>query len=197
MVSILAQAEFPGFSMQVHNHEFHLTSKLTDEIREYVSDFKDKPWDSYNLFDEDADCIKKLAEIIHNEVSQFNHYGEKRYDLYINGWVNVLWKWDSIKPHWHSAEKNSYYSCNISLDNYKSKTLFYPPWGDRNGHVIEMENNKGQGWFFPAWLWHEVPTIEDEERFTIGLDIHTADAYHQRDCTAPINRSRVLHEIYT
>ena len=127
----------------------------------------------------------------------FNHNGEKRNDLWINGWVNILHKHDNINPHFHSAEKESYYSCNISLNNYNSKTLFYPPWGDRNGHIIVQDNGKGQGMFFPQWLWHEVPPIDDPIRYTLGIDIHTDEMMKTADKTAPIRFSRKLNELYT
>ena len=197
MVEVIAQAEFPGFKMKIRTHQFTLSKTLTDEVLEHVMQMDLEAWDSYNLFDTDVDCIRQLAKKLHYEAGQFNRYGEIRNDLWINGWVNLLHKNDSIKPHFHSAEKNSYYSCNISLDNYTSKTLFYPPWGDRHGHIIEQENIKGRGMFFPQWLWHEVPPIEDEIRYTLGIDIHTDEMMENHDTTAPITRSIKLNEVYT
>lgn len=197
MVEVVAKAEFPGFKMEIRTHEFHLTEKLTNDIRNYVMGIGWTEWDSYNLFDHEEDCIKELAKVLHNEVCHFNHNAEKRNDLWINGWVNILYKNDSIKPHWHSAEKKSYYSCNVCLDNYESHTIFYPPWGDRNGHIITQKNTKGSGMFFPPWLWHEVPPISDPIRYTIGLDIHTDESMKDHDKNAPISRSRRLHEVYS
>lgn len=197
MVEVVAKAGFPGFSMEIRTHQFTLSEELTDSVRHFVMGLGEREWDGYNLFDEKEDCIKELAKVLHHEVGQFNHYAEVRDDLWINGWVNLLFENDSINPHFHSAEKESYYSCNISLDNYISKTVFYPPWGDRNGHIIVQDNVKGRGMFFPQWLWHEVPPIKDPVRYTLGIDIHTDEMMKIADQSAPIRFSRKLNEIYT
>ena len=199
MVDILATAEFPDFKMRIATQPFVVNETTTNELREYAIGIGDVDWTSYNIFDDakDHECIRRLAKQIHLNTGQFNENGWTKNNLWINGWVNVLYENESIAPHFHSAEKESYYSCNVSLDDYNSKTIFYPPWGDRNGHIISIDNTKGAGMLFPQWLWHEVPPITDSVRYTLGIDIHTDEMMMAADMAAPIRHSRKLHELYT
>lgn len=196
MVDVKAEAEFPNFSMKIYTHEFILEN--VDEVLDYCLNLKveNDDWDKYNLFNSNDKPIKDMALQIHKEISCFNKNNEIRNDLWINGWFNIIKYGESIAPHFHSAEKESYYSCNISLQNYSTKTLFYPPWGDRHGHIIAIDNSKGKGMFFPQWLWHEVPTSNEKIRYTLGIDIHTDAMMEKHDPNAPIAYSRKLTEFY-
>lgn len=206
MPQIVARMSVPNFTMEVYNHPFILQNyQLADKLIEYCKsqNLLNHEWKDYNIFKSEDPSIKKVAQQIHMEVSQFNENAFKRKDLWINGWFNILECHDSIKPHFHSAEKYSYFSGNICLGDYNTKTIFYPPWGDRTGHTIEMENKKGYGMFFPSWLWHEVPTSLEDIRYTLAFDIHTQDGMddywqnqHDKD-PAPIQRSVKLYEIYS
>ena len=199
MVEIRCQILVPNFQMTIYTHEFFLEHDLIDDVLEYCKNLrvKNDEWDKYNLFNSDDPIIKKLAIRLHDEVSLFNANGEKRSDLWINGWFNIIPKNCGIKPHFHGAESHSYFSCNVSLDDYNTQTLFYPPWLDRHGHIIRIDNKKGQGMFFPQWLWHEVEPHEEPIRYTLGLDINTDLMMESADMSYPVRHSRKLNEFYT
>jgi len=196
MVDVKANVEFPNFKMTIYTHEFILQN--VDDVLNHCLNLsvQNDDWDKYNLFSSNEKPIKLMAEQLHYEVSKFNRNDQVRKDLWINGWFNIIYKGESIAPHFHSAETESYYSCNVSLDNYNTRTLFYPPWGDRYGHVISVENSKGKGMFSPQWLWHEVPESNEDIRYTLGIDIHTDAMMINHDKNAPIAYSRRLLDCY-
>jgi hypothetical protein len=152
-----------------------LISKVLKTAVEKEKDFKNLHWTQYNIFtwnEVEISVLKKEILRIHNEF--LTNLGlPLRNDLWINGWIYPQKKGMSLKPHNHAVHENCYLSANIVLTQNKTTTDFDIPYLSINAGLFELENRLGRMTLFPSYLVHSVKELQDEERYTIGLDIIT------------------------
>jgi len=192
------------FNMQADFYKFQLDSNLTKKI---LLDLKNKnlnndDWNTYNIFSFDDNSIKNLKNSLLENLFVFLNDADINIPkkIYALGWLNILKPKDTIAEHFHSLEKNNFFSCNVSLDNYNSVTTFHLPWADRYGDIIEIENLKGSSFIFPSWLWHGVYNV-DKERYSLGIDFYTQERisdYFEKEHDknpAPIQYATLIYDV--
>jgi hypothetical protein len=161
--------------MQADFFVFDLPKNIIDPAKNVIiSKFSDAGWDSHNIFLTEHSSISKLKKHLCDTIEQFMIEAQidDKNNLYILGWLNHLQPGQFIQEHFHSLEKNNFFSCNVSLDDYSTKTSFYVPWIDRYGDIFCVSNENGKSCLFPSWLWHSVEN-NNSQRFTLGIDFYT------------------------
>ena len=147
---------------------------------DFNSDSTDQYWNKYNIFSVKHETINGIKKKIIGSYNDFliAYKKEPEKELWINGWLNILTKGESLKIHNHSMNSNSYLSGNIVLTDCKTTTNFLPPLLEHMPEygVLKIPNFVGSLTMFPQWVHHYVDAVEEDIRITLGFDLHTRGA---------------------
>lgn len=157
----------------------HIDRRIIDEVLEVVKSkeslYKNNQWEHYNIFLWEEECISvlKLAvkEIYLKFLNELNLPPEK--SVYVNSWVFPQKKGQKLRMHTHAIHENAYLSANIVLTDNKTTTDFDIPYISVEHGLFSVENSSGKVTIFPSYLPHKVDTLDDDFRYTIGIDFIT------------------------
>lgn len=128
----------------------------------------------YNLFDFASEVpeITDLLNFIRLSYINFVHKDfTHKQELVIISWFNVVKDGQKIKEHCHSANKDSYLSANMHLDNYPTNTIYRSPYEP----FVEypFKNVKGGFTIFPSYVPHKTNEYaeSDAPRVSIACDL--------------------------
>jgi hypothetical protein len=181
-----------NFSTPIWCDNLNLTDEDMKELEVFVEKNYDKikfqanteksnymPWNSYNIFNE-VNLEKLKQKIVKSYYEFVDCYGvERKSELWINGWINVIEHGIDIPSHNHAIHTNSYLSGFINFTENDSTTDMYIPLIDRLKEVepIKISNDVGNLTLFPSWLFHSVDCVKEDVRISMGFDLHTKESY--------------------
>ena len=141
---------------------------------------------SYNILTWNHPEIKKLrSNIAKNIISYNNECSNITPDvLWIQCWYNVLRFKQSIKPHAHCAEPNSYLSGHFNVQVNDTSTVYMSPINQLNNpDMINIKNISGDMTLFPSYIFHyTTPHYSLKPRITIAFDVALQKNDHNHIC---------------
>ena len=153
------------------------------EREKFITDGRDISKSRYRFFDNDfwsKPIIKKLEFNIKENVKKYLEFQLLSIpkELYIQAWINVMRKEQSIDVHQHDYTEHSFISGNICVSAENTKTHYVNPFNYFTLHkqAHHCDNTPGKITIFPSTLPHYTDEhMGDKERITIAFDIFVKD----------------------
>jgi hypothetical protein len=129
----------------------------------------------FNLFKltRDLPAFKNIFSFIKGQYIKFideQSNGKTRNCVFVS-WANVVRTGQEFDVHDHGSGEYAYLSGNMHLDNYKTSTLYYCPFNEKN--VKSFDNVKGGLTIFPSYVKHGVKKhSENKERVSLAFDLY-------------------------
>jgi|SRR6056300_1601053 hypothetical protein len=135
----------------------------------------------YNLFSIKQPYIQKIKRIVYEQyVLYLESIGIVRKEVWIQSWVNVMRKGESIEEHVHSSHSNTWLGGHVTIACDNTSTFYKSPVILTQDQIYESKNEVGKLTLFPDCIPHWTNTHSGkEERISIAFDIITTERYDQ------------------
>jgi uncharacterized protein (TIGR02466 family) len=145
-----------------------------------------------NLFDHEAAVVAEFERVLRGHVSAFlarlSGKRRRRFAFDLDGWVNVNGRGASNERHVHpNAFLSGAYYLDVPRKLRSGQFVVWDPRGPRtvmygaflqgftfpwNSDSMSIDIASGRTVIFPAWLEHEVTTVEEDvERISIAFNV--------------------------
>jgi len=177
----------------------NLIAEVLKLVKNKESLYENNRWEHYNVFSWTEPCVLDLKQEVKRVYKSF--LSELRLPIedkiYVNSWVFPQKKGQRLKMHNHAIHENAYLSANIVLTDNRTTTDFDIPYMSVEHGLFKVENSPGKITIFPSYLPHKVDVLDDNCRYTIGIDFITETGLlcfkqHNNNPNNPLYRATAL-----
>lgn len=150
----------------------------------------------YNLLSQDDPAFNELLTFLRYSYIEYVQTAQLELkDLQIVCWANILKQGESMEPHSHGAQPDSYLSGNMHLEDYSTATFYRSCYDPES--KLGLPNKKGGCVMFPSSTQHYTGEHDSKDpRVSVAFDLRLTGSFdHQEMNAIPFMNKEVLTKI--